>query len=300
MHRRNVYLTAFLIAFGVLLAACFQTNPLPAGLTPIPSLNPAGAPTLDPDIQLVPTPVLAFDGNQAASGAALFELHCTVCHGSQGEGIDGPPLRNSQTIQVSTQSELVDLIANGVADTEMPAWLQNNGGPLTDQSITQIAYFLQTLQGVSKIEPVEMVEDEGESSGSSEAVPSEPALPSNDGEPGGAIDLDGDPVQGRALFGAICAACHGPQGRPETGAINPGSDDGVVPTLNPLDPSLIDSDFAVYKGNLDLFIEHGSLPEGEQPRIAMPAFGDSGILTEQQIADLIAYLIDLNPAGSAP
>ena len=47
--------------------------------------------------------------------------------------------------------------------------------------------------------------------------------------------------------------------------------------------------------NVDLFLEHGSRPEGDAPAKVMPAWGDQGILTPQQIADVIAYVISLNP-----
>ena len=47
--------------------------------------------------------------------------------------------------------------------------------------------------------------------------------------------------------------------------------------------------------NLDLFLEHGSTPEGPGPTFSMPAWGDKKLLTPQQIADVIAYVISLNP-----
>ena len=94
------------------------------------------------------------------------------------------------------------------------------------------------------------------------------------------------------MFGVYCSTCHGPEG--VLGIPNPGSDDGSVPTLKPIDPTLINSDLKVFAENLDLFIEHGSVPEGPDPLIMMPPFGDSKMLTPQQIADLIAYVIELN------
>ncbi len=77
---------------------------------------------------------------------------------------------------------------------------------------------------------------------------------------------------------------------------NPGSDDETIPALNPIDDTLISSDPQVYAGNLDLFLEHGSKPEGTNPQLSMPAFGDEGRLSPQQIADAIAYVMSLNPA----
>ena len=51
--------------------------------------------------------------------------------------------------------------------------------------------------------------------------------------------------------------------------------------------------------NLDLFLEHGSTPEGPNPKETMPAWGDTKKLTPQQIADVIAYVMSLNPAPTA-
>ena len=42
-------------------------------------------------------------------------------------------------------------------------------------------------------------------------------------------------------------------------------------------------------------IEHGAKPAGSNPERSMPAFGDRKMLTPQQIADVIAYIISLNP-----
>jgi hypothetical protein len=36
------------------------------------------------------------------------------------------------------------------------------------------------------------------------------------------------------------------------------------------------------------------VPDGENPQIIMPSFGDSKLLTDQQIADIIAFIIQLN------
>jgi len=121
------------------------------------------------------------------------------------------------------------------------------------------------------------------------------ARPSFPGGAGEAVSLTGDPQSGAQLFVDNCQKCHGPNGA--TGVDNPGSDDGTVPALNPIDETLISSDPQVYAYNLDLFIEHGSVPEGPNPKETMPAWGDEAKLTPQQIADLIAYVESLNPAS---
>jgi mono/diheme cytochrome c family protein len=119
------------------------------------------------------------------------------------------------------------------------------------------------------------------------------ARPSNPGGPGDAVNLTGYASEGAQLFATNCVPCHAVQG--VGGNPNPGSTDGTIPTLNPIDPTLKDPDYKIFAFNLDLFLQHGSTPAGPAPTFSMPAWGDLGALTQQQIADVIAYLISLNP-----
>ncbi len=123
--------------------------------------------------------------------------------------------------------------------------------------------------------------------------PEGPPHPSNAGGPGEAINLTGDPVAGAQIFQVVCGNCHGPAGI--KGADNPGSADGSVPALNPVEPGLKSPDPKTFATNLDLFIQHGSTPEGQSPTFNMPAFGDQNLLTQQQIANVLSYLLGLNP-----
>lgn len=125
------------------------------------------------------------------------------------------------------------------------------------------------------------------------AVAVEIARPSNAGGPGPAVDLIGDSEMGKQVFATNCVVCHAADGA--GGIANPGSTDGTIPTLNPIDETLKSPDYKTFAYNLDLFLEHGSTPEGDQPIFQMPAWGDKAFLTPQQIADVIAYLISLNP-----
>jgi hypothetical protein len=69
-----------------------------------------------------------------------------------------------------------------------------------------------------------------------------------------------------------------------------------VPPLNPIDPTIFNSDPKIFATNVDLFIEHGSIPEGPNPQILMPRFGDAKMLTQETIADIIAYMLAVNGA----
>lgn len=120
----------------------------------------------------------------------------------------------------------------------------------------------------------------------------EVARPSNPGGPGKAIELIGDPKKGAEVFSANCMMCHNAEGK--GGIANPGSTDGTVPALNPIDPTLFSKGDKQFAQNIDLFLEQGSTPEGKNPQLKMPAFGEQRLLTQQQIADVISYVIGLN------
>jgi mono/diheme cytochrome c family protein len=209
----------------------------------------------------------------AAAGAALYLLHCTPCHGIRGQGVDAPPLRNSQFVQTAGDQNVFDTVADGRPGTEMPAWLLDNGGPLAELEIEDVVAYLQTMQGVAADAPI-----------SPDA-----------GGPGAAASTSGDVDKGRPDFGRYCAFCHGPEG--VQGLPNPGSDDGSVPVLNPIDPEIASSDPGVFATNVDLYLEHGSIPEGSDPLLMMPPFGSRGMLSQEQIANLIAYVLQLNGIG---
>ena len=128
----------------------------------------------------------------------------------------------------------------------------------------------------------------GQATSDSEKVPK----PSNPGGTGPALSLTGDATHGSDVFKANCVACHGDQGKAPVA--NPGSTDGTVPSLNPIDEALFNSNPKTFAANIDLFIEHGSTPEGTSPALKMPAFGDTKTLSPQDIADVMAYVISLN------
>jgi mono/diheme cytochrome c family protein len=278
-------------------SACSSPNPQPPGLTPIPTL--AAVETLAPAPAVATPPggtsvlPLIAGEQDAALGAPVYLENCSPCHGAEGQGVDAPPLRNNPYVQTGGDQAVFTTIANGRLGTEMPAWLQTNGGPLSDVQITNVIAYLHTLQGVPPL-PVStpMPPEPTEAPPPPNAPTPEPAQPSQPGSPGPAATMTGNAAQGRSNFGLYCASCHGPEG--VQGIPNPGSDDGSVPVLNPIDPTIPNPDSNIFAANIDLFIQHGSVPSGPSPLLIMPSFGDSELLTQQQIADLIAYLISLN------
>lgn len=314
------------------------------------------------------------------AGAALFKKDCTLCHGDNGEGVSAPALNDKIFLNNTGDDRIFSTVSSGIPNTEMPAWNQSHGGPLTDEDVTQLVAFVRsweptaidrkslplvgdidrgnnifknvcgichgqngvgtdrapalndpaklsqfddawyqntieqgrpakgmptwgTVLSPQQIADVLAVIDTWRANpitptatitATTETTPTvEVARPSNPGGPGSAIGLTGDPKAGGQVFVDNCQKCHGEQG---IGNVpNPGSDDGTIPPLNPIDETLIDPDLTVYATNLDLFLEHGSTPAGSNPKEKMPAWGDEQKLTPQQIADVIAYVLSLNP-----
>ncbi len=326
------------------------------------------------------------------AGQELFKNNCVTCHGANGEGDIGPALNDSTFLKTTADDTIFSVISSGVPGTQMPAWNQSHGGPLTDENINHLVAYLRSWQatapdrrnaplqgdagngtvifnsvcavchgpngtGTDKaaainvgdhlnqlddawykdtimkgrpaqgmptwgtvLSPQQIADllalvDQWRASPAMASAPSitstaqvtattevtptvEVARPSNPGGPGPAVALKGNVTAGTQIYVDNCQKCHGPEGK--GGVANPGSTDGTIPPLNPIDSTLIDPDPHTYATNLDLFLEHGSTPEGPNPKNKMPAWGDTNKLTAQQIANVIAYVMSLNPAPTAP
>lgn len=113
-------------------------------------------------------------------GRGLYEENCAMCHGEEGEGVDGPPLNDTTFLTSTADQTIFSLIGSGVPGTEMPAWNQAHGGPFTDQEVQQIVAFIR--QWESK-------------------APDRQAMA-----------MMGDPVNGLMIFNNTCVVCHGQEG----------------------------------------------------------------------------------------
>jgi mono/diheme cytochrome c family protein len=101
--------------------------------------------------------------------------------------------------------------------------------------------------------------------------------------------LPGDPTKGAALYGANCASCHGAS---LTGGIGPALNpiEKLPNVTNPLDPTFLIG-----------IITNGRIHQPGDPRQAdMPAKGGNSALTDQDVKDLAAYIIQQNMTGSPP
>jgi cbb3-type cytochrome c oxidase subunit III len=116
-----------------------------------------------------------------SAGQSLFKKNCTLCHGDNGEGTEGRPSLNDKSFLTSANDDTIfSIISSGIPNTEMPAWNQAHGGPLTDEDVRQLVAFVRSW---------------------------EPSAPDRRATP-----LAGNTGRGKALFNNVCAACHGKDG----------------------------------------------------------------------------------------
>jgi mono/diheme cytochrome c family protein len=102
----------------------------------------------------------------------------------------------------------------------------------------------------------------------------------------------GNVVHGALLFQQDCESCHGTNGK--GGVPNPGSLSGKVPPLNPINKNLFSKMPQAFAENIDRIIQHGSAPPGSNPQLHMEDYGDSRALTQQEIANIEAYILNIN------
>ncbi len=121
--------------------------------------------------------------------------------------------------------------------------------------------------------------------------------------PSAASHMIGSADHGELIFNAYCVQCHGKDGK--GGVNNPDSADGTVPAVTPLDPELSGadanghvSDVQQFIDGLDPFLQDGSVPlattDGANAKLKMPSFGNTYALTQPQIANVEAYILQIN------
>lgn len=85
-----------------------------------------GQPVLK-EVVLAPTKVTSFE--------KLYKLNCRGCHGADGTFAGSISMNDQTYLAVATPDVVRGIIANGVPNTLMPAFSQENGGVLTDAQV---------------------------------------------------------------------------------------------------------------------------------------------------------------------
>ena len=100
------------------------------------------------------TPALAQPGTPAEQGKALYDQHCTACHGANGGAGDRAPaivMADATTMRGErSDAQLLAIIKNGIAGTAMPAW----GSRLSEDEIARIGAYIHALRGTALDNPL--------------------------------------------------------------------------------------------------------------------------------------------------
>jgi mono/diheme cytochrome c family protein len=106
-----------------------------------PSIFPS--PTPHPPIE--PIPEVEGDPNR---GASIYAENCAVCHGPNGEGRAGATLAKAWP-SVRPDLNVKAVVSQGIPGSIMPAWHQDNGGPLSEAEIDDVTAFVLSRQDES-------------------------------------------------------------------------------------------------------------------------------------------------------
>lgn len=248
----------------------------------IEGLKPAAAPVIEP-----PPPAAAGavdNGALVKYGEQLFNAQgCFQCHTIQGRPSNKPgpdlilaikkdlPTHDWLTVQLTRPQEHNPL-------SIMPSFAAR----LNDDQMNAMVIFLSSLSAREATPlPPGVTEAQAEAQEKT-GVPTNSNAVSSAG-------IIGDREHGAILFHQSCIMCHGPHGITKTPGFNAPKG---VPSLNPIDRDVFNSDPQAFVERIDQLIQHG-IPNTEGgPN--MPKFGDSHALTQAQIADLEAYVLSLN------
>ena len=189
-------------------------------------------------------------------GARLYADNCAVCHGMSGEGRVGATLAKDWP-SIRPDLEVRATIETGISGSPMPAWSQENGGPLTDEDINALVSYILSW-----------------SSGGPPFIPPTPTY-----FPRAAItappNVEGDPNRGSVLYDQNCAVCHGPNGEGRVGAMLAKAWPSIRPDLE-------------VKTAISNGIEGSPMPAWSQ--------ANGGPLTEADINDVVAFVLTIKPA----
>ena len=208
-------------------------------------------------------PTLAQTGDDQEKlelGARLFAENCAVCHGPEGQGRVGATLaKDFPSIRPDLAIETT--IANGVAGSVMPAWGQANGGPLSEEEVGALVFYILSWQtgGPPVIAP----------------TPTANPRPAMTAPP----EVSGDPNQGALLYDLNCAVCHGTNGEGRVGATLAKDWPSIRPDLQ-------------VKATISRGVAGSPMPAWSQE--------NGGPLVEADIDNLVAFILTLSEGPAAP
>lgn len=243
---------------------------------------------------------MAYEGRLIEQGAEIYKNNCANCHGVEGKAemcIDpasgeqiacaGVPLQIPELLCGDTpvrleardwlgskRSYIESTIAAGRPWAGMPTWSQQYGGPFMDNQVENVTLFVLNWESEALCDiPIEMIE-----------------------WPEDVEDLlaehPGDADRGREVYFDLsigCNACHGDPAAPGMATVGPELDNiGIIGAERVPDQ---DAPQYIYESILypSVFIV-ADCPTGPCADVMPGNFGQR--LTEQEMADLVVYLIE--------
>jgi len=120
--------------------------------------------------------------------AANYQKYCALCHGAERQGHvndDAPSLRSKSLMSAGFDERLM-AVSYGRRGTAMGGYLDEVGGPMSEDELSSLMQWLQKQSGVEAVE-----------------LPLEPVV--------------GDIALGKEIYADECAGCHGENGEGDIG-----------------------------------------------------------------------------------
>jgi len=188
--------------------------------------------------------------DQVLDFPTLYAKNCAGCHGEHGRSGAAISLANPVYLSVAGVANIERVTADGVSGTMMPPFARSAGGLLTDEQIRILSQGMVAAWGKSS--PFD-----------------------THSAPSYATTTSGDVGQGKSVFSARCAICHGSDGT--------GNTNGDQHTGSLVDPAY-----------LALISDQGlrSILIAGEPEQGMPDWHSysNGPLTEADITNVVAWL----------
>jgi ubiquinol-cytochrome c reductase cytochrome b subunit len=296
--RRPLAMLVFLIAgVAIILLTLAGNASHPGASLPAETKSAVSKPPASP-----PTGVSA-EGDINRGKALFSSSGCVGCHTVNGTGGKTGPDLSGEGKGGRSAAWLATQIRN--PKSHFPNTIMPSFSLLSEQQVGDLVAYLRSLVDSA---PQNQTEQGSSTFPSAEEKTAHPGRATQEApgrgenkEMGSTVspaDLEraawivGNPAHGRLLFTKQCQGCHGEKGK--GGIPNPGSKEGTIPALNPIDSHLSDPDPRVFVDNIDGFIQNGAVPDGPDPLHRMPDFGASRALTQQQISQIEAYILEIN------
>jgi len=225
---------------------------------------------------------------QEPLGRALFERHCSVCHGLQGAG-DGraayllrPAPRDFTAAKfrmvstengVPTQADLIATIKRGMPGSAMPPWEW-----LSEEDLWNLADYVRDLAVEGQVTRLlAYAEEQDEELTEAEAR----ELAETKMQPGEQVEIGGlptaDPVtlhEGERLYMRLCAACHGEDGTGDS-PVERWNEDGTPNSARDFTAGVFKGDSQAASIALRVLV---GLPGSAMPETPLDDPADAGIL----------------------